>query len=151
MSSLDNKPRNELQIILADEHKQQEQTQGVNGVLARMLRLIFFDLDINYPFLEKRVNRLVMSAKADGSTQSLKYLYNKSNLIRGFSRPEMTWRSLVRNIKILGFARVTLILKLERPGTNGEPDPSTATFHSVPLNLGNYDYEELEDDGKEKE
>lgn len=146
MNPLDNKHRNDLQAILADEHKLQEDTHGVGGVLARLMRRIFFDMNISYAFLEKRINRLVATAKADGSTQSLKHLLNKSNLIRGFARPDQTWRSLVRNIKIMGVARMTLIVKLEWTGPDGEIDPSTASFHSAPpINLGNYEYDDLQE------
>lgn len=139
--------RPNIEDLLITPDKGISATKGVGGILARLFRQIFFDLNVGpqmygslmTAFLRDPRNGIANNRKDRSSAMG--------NYSKEFSKPFMTWKKLVEGLRLLQFeGEVELIIRGKSRRVGG------ITEHSTKFNLGDYteinQLEENESDDK---
>ncbi len=130
--------RNKLFKILSRQDKGTGLTHGIPGTLSCLFRLMLMDLNITQikftaylvDYVRDKRNKIPDNRRDQSSIMG--------NLVKEFSRPDMTWKVFCKGVKFLQFTKFEICLKCHRQ------DGTSVTF--TPLTVDVYDDREHESD-----
>jgi hypothetical protein len=125
-----NTGKTKIASILDDENKRKDDTYGVNGVLARLFRQMLLDLNINKQrwmhlmadFMHDQRNN-VPNNKSDHTTF-------RGNLTKELGREQLTFKSLCRGCRFLGFRSIEITI------AGKHEDTGEITYHTTTVDFG---------------
>ena len=115
------------------------QVQGVGGILARLLRTIWFDNRITSSEMDRNLRQYVHGVREDIDKPSVKQFMNMSNLRREILKPHISWKFFIKAIKVMKANRVEFSVTLHYKHTE------KTSKHSVLIDLGNVPDDSEED------
>ena len=115
--------------ILTDKQKMVGMTSGGSGVLARLWRTIFLDLDIGPIKFGKLLEEYVTTASNGIPNNRKEQVSYRGNLIKEFAKSQMTWRIFIKALRFLNITRIEITLVATHFNT-------TTTTHKTSLYLG---------------
>lgn len=129
MSKRNNASRDHLRAVLNDRNKLINQTKGIGGILAQLLRTIFKEQNITDTVFNTVCDEYINSARFGLSSKVAQYL-NRGNIRRQVSQDTLTWKVFVRALKIMQVSR--FVISIELHYHSGKP----ASFHEVGVDTG---------------
>lgn len=101
---------NQMIEIINDADKKISHTSGVNGILARLWRIMLRNENVTGPkWLQNLADFMSDSRSGQGTTTP----HSHGNYTKQFSKPEMTFKSLIRGLRIMKVRRVTFYMECE--------------------------------------
>lgn len=145
MSRFRSRRDKDLATLLKDPKRGVDEVRGTGGVLAFVVRQIWAQSSFDYNHLEKAIDRYIYLVRTNTSLKSVTSYLNRSNLRRELCRPEMTWKSFMRALRIMEVKHITITFKLEF--TNKYKAPVEIT---VPISPNSFSEGESEDELSEE-
>ena len=122
----------DMTAILKDPDKLMYETKGVGGILAKLWRVVLFDLKVSDTRFEHLCMNYVANARKNLQDSRVANFFNRGNLRRELAKPTMTWKVLIKGLKVLEFGSMELSVKLtHRSGK--------VSIHSVIVDVANAD------------
>lgn len=119
----------EMERILAASDKGISETRGIGGILARLWRTILFDRGVKSSLFEMLLTDFINSARKKIPDNRVSKLFTRGNLRRELERPTMTFKVLMKGIKLLKVVKLTVAVELEF--ANG-----SKSLHQTSVDLG---------------
>jgi hypothetical protein len=110
---MSNNPNDEMEEILRDKTKKKHATRGVGGILASMWREILFDLEINGARFDFLCNQFIAKARKGMGDSRVSNYFNRGNLRRELAKPKMTFKALIKALKLLEVIELTISFDLK--------------------------------------
>lgn len=127
-----------MQDMLTDPDKKVNETVNV---LARLIRQIFYDLGIDYPRLNRDINRFLNEQQQEVHRSTKEQTRERGNLVKEICGDELTWKNFVKAIKVLNpiSMEIQVTLKWRR----------TQTIHTVNVNVAGINSSDVNDKNEE--
>lgn len=142
------KPRNgesDFDRLLRLPDKGITEVRGIGGVMAMMARQILYDEQITPGVMEKNLIDFVDSARGSITTKSLRAYFNRSNLRREIISPKMTFKGVVKLLRILRVKSFKMNFELTYHHVK------TVSRHTVCVDLGHPQNAHLDEDYDDEE
>ena len=81
-------------------------------MLARLLRQIYFDLQVEYSRIEYNIDQYIKRQRKSAVDAEVSGYYNRGNLRRELIKDDMTWKVFIKNLKIMDIPKFRIILEL---------------------------------------
>lgn len=115
-----------LQDILSDAEKKTNET--TNG-LARLYRGILYDLNVDWPRLNRDITRFLDRQQTEVERSSKEQTRERGNLVKELCGDALTWKNFVKGIQVLNPVSMEIQVTLKwRRGIE--------TIHKTNLNIG---------------
>lgn len=101
-----------------------------NSVLARLFMNVLNDLGIRWVRLEHLINAYVLDSRNGVPNNRKDMTTMKGNLVKSLTKPQMTWKVLMRGFRILEFTQIAIDIIATHPC-------GKKTVHGTIVELGN--------------
>lgn len=111
MSSRHKNGKDELSHVLGRAEAIHE-TKGIGGILASLLRKVFYEHKIGDGVFNTMCNDYIRSARRGLPTKVAQYL-NRGNIRRQVAQPKITWKVFVRALRIMQVQKFVITIELK--------------------------------------
>lgn len=130
MSTKPRMGRNKMNRILDDENKMQNDThKGAGGILAKLLRRIFFNDKVTNLMWLQLMNDFMSDMRNGIPNNKADRTSSRGNLTKEFARDQLTWKSFCRACRFLQIWKFELSIKAYYYD-------GRVRRHGIPVNLG---------------
>ena len=115
--------KNRQDSFMSKPDKGVSEVRGMGGLLAGLYRITMKQLNMPYGQYENLLKAFVVNARSRTKDNRVQRMFTIGNLRREFERPEMTFKVLLKGLKILRVRHVEFSMKMTF--TNGKTMIST--------------------------
>lgn len=139
--------KNKINKILTSPDKEVKKTFGIGGILSRLFRQILADLNITPSRFGSLMQDYVNDPRNSIPNNKRDQTMNRGNLIKEFSKPNMTWKVFCKAMRFLQFVKIDFVVRAYHRGYGGKE--KEISLHMATVNFAGE--EQFSDDPSEKE
>lgn len=131
------------EILIAKDRLRFDVIHRDGGMLAHLWRTILMERGIGIVEFNTATTQYIQRARRRQSISRTTSYFSRSNIYREMSKPSMTFKVFIKAMKLIGVARMTVQVGIERKGLT--------SMHDASMNIGAEDGYEISDDDDDDE